>query len=101
MVSHFFGLSPLQILGLCGAGVYMMTYALLTFRILTPEQPSYFAMNLVASTSVLISLAEAFSAASFAIQVFWIAVSLTGICRTLAAAPRRSERSADRLRPLH
>lgn len=92
--------SFLQLIGLTGAALYMMNYALLTLRMTTSDSASYFLMNLAASTLVLVSLYEVFSAASFAIQVFWIAVSLMGIFRTLPRTPAPRRVRSDRLRPL-
>lgn len=99
------GVTPLQMLGLVGAGTYMASYAMLTLRLITPDSTSYFLLNLLASGMVLVSLTQAFNAASVAIQLFWIVVSLYGLTdRARSRAGRVCRRlprvTADRLRPI-
>ncbi len=90
--------TPLQVIGLLGACLYMTNYALLTVRVLTAEHRSYFVVNLLAAAMVLASLAQAFNMATLAIQVFWIGVSAWGLASRLrrrpAAMPRAARASA-------
>ncbi|MEM9796812.1 MAG: hypothetical protein AAF919_09995 [Pseudomonadota bacterium] len=89
---------PLQLIGLLGAMTYIATYFLLTARILTSEHVVYFVLNLMASSLVLISLADAFNVASLLIQVFWILASIVGV--TVRLARPKSPAARDRLRPI-
>lgn len=86
----------LQLVGLSGAAVYMMTYTLLATRIISGDSIGYFLMNLSAASLVLVSLSQSFNAAALVIQLFWIVVSTLSI----AARLRRNKpsRRLDRLR---
>lgn len=68
-----------ELIGIAGFCIYVLTYGLLTFRILSGQSISYFALNLTASSCVLISLTSSFNLASAMIQIFWISMSLIGI----------------------
>lgn len=80
-------MSGLQIAGLCGAGLYMMTYSLLSTRVLTGDSALYFALNLCAATLVLLSLGQAFNAATLVIQTFWIVTSVISILVRIRRKP--------------
>ena len=75
----------------------MLSYTLLTTHRVTSSSISYFAVNLLAASLVLISLMGAFNLASALIQVFWIAVSILAIAMRWSSrgqlrgrAPQRS-----------
>lgn len=87
---------PIKLLGLLGAGCYILNYVLLTSRVLSSEHWLFFMMNLTASTLVMISLSHEFNTASAVIQSFWIAVSLWGLVTRLG----RPDSPDGRLRPL-
>ncbi|SFJ34397.1 CBU_0592 family membrane protein [Jannaschia pohangensis] len=89
---------PLQILGLVGAGLYVMNYVLLTCRRIDPGRTPYFVVNLVAASFVLLSLSHAFNAAAMVIQSFWITISIYGIAIRLRRSPPSA--TGARLRPL-
>lgn len=86
----------LQLVGLSGAVIYMMTFALLATRIVSGDSIGYFLMNLSAASLVLISLSQSFNAASLVIQLFWIIVSILSIAARLRRP--RAERRLTRLR---
>ncbi|MEM8850753.1 MAG: hypothetical protein AAGE03_12055 [Pseudomonadota bacterium] len=77
--TSFSDVPPLQLVGLAGACTYIVNYILITNRAITTESPVFFLNNLLASTLVMISLADAFNMATALIQVFWVAVSLWGL----------------------
>lgn len=68
-----------ELTGIAGFGLYVLTYGLLTFRILSAQSVHYFCFNLTAATCVLIGLSSSFNLASAMIQIFWISMSLIGI----------------------
>ena len=68
-----------EAIGVVGFGVYVMNYTLLTFHRVTSHSKRYFALNLIASSMVLIGLTYSFNLASALIQLFWIVISITAI----------------------
>ncbi len=84
-------------IGVAGFGLYVTNYALLTLRIMHCEYVSYFVLNWIAASCVLIGLSASFNLASALIQIFWIVISTVGIIirlrrrRTVAFVSARSE----------
>jgi CRP-like cAMP-binding protein len=68
-------------LGHLGAAFYIGSYAALQSGLIRGSSYTYAILNLIAATLVLISLTNAFNAASTVIQVFWILISIVGITR--------------------
>ena len=66
-------------IGVAGFGFYVMNYALLTLDKLQSQHISYFVLNWLAATMVLIGLMASFNLASALIQIFWIGISTVGI----------------------
>lgn len=81
--TSFSDIPPLQLVGLAGACAYIVNYVLITSRTITTESPVFFVNNLLASSLVMISLADAFNMATALIQVFWVGVSLWGLASRL------------------
>lgn len=75
-----------DLIGIAGFGLYVLTYGLLTFRVLNGHSLCYFAMNLTASSCVLIGLTSSFNLAAAMIQIFWISMSMIGIMLHLRRA---------------
>lgn len=93
----------LQHVGLAGSLLYMTTFSLLAMRSLSGDSVVYFMMNFTAASLVLMSLSQAFNAASVLIQAFWIVVSVMSIVARLRRGRRTGRtraRPTDRLRPL-
>ena len=65
-----------ELIGIAGFGLYVLTYGMLTFRIVAGHSAIYFALNLSAASCVLIGLSSSFNLASAMIQIFWISMSL-------------------------
>jgi len=82
-VSSFYVDALLQVSGLLGVAVYLVSYALLPLGLIRGAGYAYAVMNLLAAAFVLASLTQAFNLASALVQVFWIAISLIGIGRLL------------------
>ncbi len=68
-----------EAIGLAGFCIYVLTYSLLTLRVVKAPSIPYFCMNLTASSCVLVGLSASFNLAAAMIQVFWITISLVGI----------------------
>lgn len=66
-------------IGVAGFALYVLSYSLLTTRKITSNSSTYFALNLVAASLVLIGLTSAFNLASALIQLFWIGASIAAI----------------------
>ena len=66
-------------IGVAGFGLYVLNYSLLTFQKVRSEQASYFALNWLAATMVLVGLINAFNLAAALIQIFWICISTVGM----------------------
>ncbi|MDG1069876.1 MAG: hypothetical protein P8P40_16095 [Sulfitobacter sp.] len=77
-----------ELIGVGGFYLYVLTYPLLTFRVVTAPSLTYFCMNLTAASCVLIGLTASFNLASAMIQIFWISMSLIGITLQLMRAAR-------------
>ena len=69
----------LKALGLIGFGIYVTGFMLLSTGRLDSRGTRYFAMTLVDSTCVLLSLTVDFNLSSALIQIFYVLVSLSAI----------------------
>ncbi len=78
----------LNVLGVLGFAIYVLNYCLISFNRLNPGCIAYFALNLMASSLVLISLIGAFNLASALIQSFWILISTAAIVLRVRAGHR-------------
>ncbi len=81
-----------EVCGLCGAMLYAFSYLLAAFDRLPSQSPLYYLSKLVAAVLVMISLIHSFNLASVVIQLFFIAISVIGICRHLDARRRARAR---------
>ncbi|MBL3676998.1 MAG: hypothetical protein JKP92_05735 [Alphaproteobacteria bacterium] len=72
-----------EMMGLMGAGLYLVTYAIIQHRRDFVKTLGYSLMNLVAAGLVLFSLCFAWNGPSAFIQVSWICISLFGLARCL------------------
>lgn len=80
--------SPLifEAIGIAGFILYVANYAMLTLRVINGHSVIYFAINLAASSAVLIGLSVSFNLAAAMIQIFWVVMSLIGIAIHLRRA---------------
>lgn len=68
-----------EAIGVAGFMLYVANYTMLTLRYIDGHSLRYFAINLLAATSVLIGLSVSFNLASAMIQGFWAVMSIIGI----------------------
>lgn len=93
----------LEAVGIIGFGLYVLNYTLLTVHKVNSTQLSYFLINLLAATCVLIGLSTAFNLAAALIQIFWIMISITAIILRLAKnryPTRRAASDAPTVQPI-
>ena len=69
------------IFGFVGVALYLGSYAALQLGYLNGQGGLYALLNLLAASSVLISLVQAFNLSSAVIQSFWIVISIVGLVR--------------------
>ncbi len=69
-------------IGMAGAMMAVAAYHWLQTGRLDGESALYFWLNGVGSVLIMISLTVAFNFAAFAIEVFWLLISLMGLWKT-------------------
>ena len=81
MITTWGSISPevFDAIGIAGFALYVLNYGLLTLQRDWSARVSYFAINWMAASFVLIGLTSSFNLASAMIQIFWIAISTVGI----------------------
>lgn len=86
-----------DIVGLIGVAFVVGTYFLSQIGRMAVSRPLYPALNGVGAILILFSLAFTFNAASFVIELFWLAISIVGLARALfmkRSAARRENAGA-------
>ena len=68
-------------IGIVGAFMYLTSYFLLQAGFVRGNSYTYTLLNMFAATCVVISLFDAFNAASLIIQISWILISIFGLIR--------------------
>ncbi len=80
MMEHlYYSQNIFELLGVVGFFLYVLNYTLLTFRVLTGDSLTYFAINFCAASFVLIGLTNSFNLAAAMVQIFWICMSTLAI----------------------
>ena len=79
MTFYSFPPAVLDGVGVFGFCLYVATYSLLTLRVIAGSSRRYFALNLCASSCVLVGLMGNFNLASAMIQSFWVCMSVLGL----------------------
>ena len=74
-----------DLLGFAGVALVVGTYFLSQIGRMDVRRPLYPALNGVGSVLIIVSLMNTFNAASFAIEIFWVLISLVGLIRALRA----------------
>ncbi|MEM8986366.1 MAG: hypothetical protein AAGC95_06535 [Pseudomonadota bacterium] len=74
--------------GFFGVGLIVGTYFASQIGRMAVDRPLYPALNALGAVLILVSLAFTFNAASFVIELFWLAISLVGLVRALRPARR-------------
>lgn len=70
-------------IGFVGVALLIFAYGALQAGRIDAAKPAYSAINAAAAVLILVSLIFSFNAASFVIEVFWLAISLYGLRRSL------------------
>ena len=83
-----------DLIGYIGVALLIGAYAALQAGRLDQANPAYSVLNALAAVLLLVSLAYTPNRASIAIEVFWLAISLYGLWRSLRG--RSARPSADR-----
>jgi hypothetical protein len=79
-----------DVVGSVGVGVLIGTYLLLQLSKLDSRGLAYSLLNLLGAGLVMLSLLYDFNLSAFAIEAFWILISLIGVFRSLGN-PNRGE----------
>ncbi len=66
-------------IGVAGFALYVLNYGLLTVQRDWSAHVTYFVINWLAASLVLVGLMASFNLASAMIQIFWIVISTVGI----------------------
>ena len=80
----------LDVVGLVGATLLMVTYLLLQVNRLQSNGLAYSLLNAIGALLIVSSLLVNFNLAAFLIEVFWVLISLIGIIRYLRPRVLRS-----------
>ena len=83
------GLSITDVTGVLGAATIVSAYFLLQIGRLESNSMSYSVANAAGASAILFSLFYDFNLSAFAIESFWLAISLYGVFR--AVRSRRSQ----------
>lgn len=70
-----------DIVGVFGVSLIVSTYFLSQIGRMTVTKPLYPALNGVGALLILFSLTQAFNAASFVMEAFWLVISVIGLAR--------------------
>ena len=72
-----------DVVGLVGVSLVVGTYFLSQVGRMDVHRPLYPGLNGVGALLILYSLMHTFNAASFVIELFWLAISFVGLMRAL------------------
>jgi hypothetical protein len=81
-----------DMVGFAGVALVVGSYFLSQIGRMDVSRPLYPALNGLGALLILYSLARTFNAASFVIELFWLAISIVGLTRALFLAARRRGR---------
>lgn len=77
-------ISLFDAIGLLGALLILLAFALLQLERLDPRRPLYSLLNAAGAAAILVSLVFAFNLAAAFIETAWLAISLYGIWRAMS-----------------
>ncbi len=77
-------------LGFVGVALIVSTYFASQIGKMAVDRPLYPALNAIGAVLILVSLSVTFNAASFVIELFWLAISLVGLVRALRGVSART-----------
>ena len=70
-----------DLVGIAGAAMIVVSYALLQLERIASDALSYSLLNAVGAALILLSLTVDFNVAAFVIEAFWLLISFVGIVR--------------------
>ncbi len=85
-------LTAADFVGLIGVGFVVGTYFLSQLGRMDVNRPLYPALNGLGAILIIFSLLHTFNAASFVIELFWLAISVVGLIRALRFRSDRRDR---------
>ncbi len=74
-----------DLVGISGAAAIVLTYFLLQIGRIDARSLSFSVANALGAAGILFSLFFEFNLSAFAIEAFWLAISLFGVYRAVAA----------------
>lgn len=77
-------LGPLELTGVCGFFVYILSFGAVQFSLLDGNGIAYSVLNVLAASLVAVSLIAEFNLASALIQASWIAIGISGLSLRVA-----------------
>lgn len=86
---HHFDTDTYSIIGLIGMIMIVMAYYLNLMGQLHTTQIRYSLMNFLGALLLLLSLCFHFNLGSFMIEIFWVAISLVGVLRSLRQSTQK------------
>ena len=72
-----------DLLGIAGAAMIVVSYALLQLDRLGSDALAYSVLNALGAALILLSLSVDFNLSAFVIEAFWLLISFIGIARYL------------------
>ena len=78
------GLSWHDFIGFAGVGLIVSCYFASQIGRMAVDRPLFPALNGLGAMLILVSLTQTFNAASFVIELFWLAISAIGLVRALS-----------------
>lgn len=89
-------ISSADIVGFVGVAFVVGTYFLSQIGRMDVNRPLYPALNGVGAIFILFSLFHTFNAASFVIELFWLAISVVGFVRAITKSVSASHNKQNR-----
>lgn len=88
-----------DLVGIAGVILILAAYLLLQLKRLNSESLKFSLLNAAGAAMIIASLVHNFNFSAFIIEVFWLAISLLGIVRSLRNRARYSDQTASSLPP--
>lgn len=83
--------SVLDLIGIVGVVVLMLTYLMLQLQKLSSDGLAYSLLNAIGASLIIVSLLFNFNLSALLIEVFWVLISLVGIYRYFRLRSLRSQ----------
>lgn len=80
-----------DLVGNIGVFLIVLSYVLLQLEKMLSTQLSYSLLNGIGAILVLVSLAFTFNLSSFIIEIFWLAISIFGLIKSLKKSTAKKE----------